>query len=194
MFRRRRKTPPDTSALHTVLRTGSVDQLDGLYSSSMVDYDGYAHGSLLTIALGNSSPTDRAGLAHRLLDDGADVTQHYPLHVFLASNARDAVPDVPLLERLLEHGADVNGRCPRFGETPLETLATKFKFSDADLQPLYDVLLSRSEIDVLRPGLDGRLVLVNLRNWYALRGSLVEQVEEMLRRRGITPPESPLED
>ncbi|GAB2631983.1 hypothetical protein GCM10027270_20240 [Nocardioides ginkgobilobae] len=189
----RRKTPKNTSSLHTVLRTGSIAELEQHYSPSFVNYDGYPGATLLTTALGNSDPSSRVALAHRLLDDGADVTRHAPLHVLLGQNAHDPEPEAELLARLLDAGADVNHAVPDVG-TPLETIAKKFKFSDADNQPFYDVLLARPDIDFLAPGLDGRPVLVNLRKWYALRGHLVEQVEAVLNRRGITAPPEPVDD
>lgn len=189
----RRRAPKDTSALHRVLRAGSIGDLEEHYSPAFVNYDGYSGASLLTTALGNIDPVNRVALAHRLLDDGADVTRHDPLHVLLGQNSHAPGLEAGLLARLLDAGADVNRNVPRFG-TPLETLATRFTFSDAENQPFYDVLLARPDIDFLAPGLDGRPVLVNLRKWYALRGHLVEQVEAELARRGVPSPRDPVED
>ena len=109
----------------------------------------------------------------------------YPLHVLVGQNQHDFDSEAVLLERLLDAGADVNAVMPGFG-TALETAAAKLTFSDRDLTPFYDVFLARSDIDLGGPGLDGRVVLVNLRKWYALRGDLVERAEALMTERGPT--------
>jgi hypothetical protein len=166
-----------------------LQDLLACYEPAFVNYDGFASGTLLTLGLANDDPASRVAIASRLLDDGADVTIGHPLHVLVGQNTHDFVSEAILLERMLDAGADVNEVMPNDNATPLEAAASKFKFSDRDLTPFYDVFLSRPDIDLLAPGLDGRPVLVNLRKWYALRADLVERAEKLLTERGIALPE-----
>lgn len=183
-----RAKPRDTSALFAVLKSGSYQDFDAAYDSTWVHYDGYSEATLLTLAAGNTEPASRIAIVQRLLDDGADVAQGTPLHSLVGANKHDFTAEAPVLERMLDAGADINQVDPRFG-TPLETAAAKFKFSDSDLEPFYNVFLSRNDLDLLAPGLGDRPVLVNLRKWYAKRALLVERAEDLLRSRNIPVPE-----
>lgn len=174
--------PRDTSALHAALTHGTLDDFLAVYEPAYVSYDGFSGASLLSLAVGND-----VAIASRLLDDGADVTVHHPVHVLLGRADHDFDAEPALLERMLDLGADVNAVLPRFG-TPLETIAGAFKYRDATLTPFYDVLLARPDLDVLAPGLDGRPVLVNLRKWSAKRADLVARCEALLTERGIPVP------
>lgn len=183
-----RKKPRDTSALYNVLRTGTLDQLDAVYTSTNVHYDGFSEQTLLELVLGNKNLRGRVEIAHRLLDDGADVRAGKPLHVLVDQNEHDFETEAILLKRMLDAGADVNQISPKAG-TPLETAAAKFKFSDRDLTPFYDVLLARPDIDFLTESLNGRTVIARLRKWYAKRAGLVERVERTMTERGVPLPE-----
>ncbi len=88
---------------------------------------------------------------------------------------------------MLDAGADVNEVIKKFG-TPLETIAATFTFSDVDLEPFYDVLLARPDLDLLQQSIDGRTVLANLRKWSGGRGELVIRAEQTLSDRGIPVP------
>lgn len=150
----RRNGPRDTSALYRVARHGTIAELERIYDARWVNLD-LGFDTLLTLALSNSDTTQRVAIAHRLLDDGADVLRERPLHVLLGRNDHDFVNEALLLERMLEQGADVNEIYPGFG-TPLETIAAKFKFSDVQLAPFYDVLLARPDLDLLQQSLADR--------------------------------------
>lgn len=190
----RRVGPKDTSRLFGALSRGTFEEFLDAYDPRIVNWDGYATGSLLTLALSNRRQVEeRVKIVERLLDDGADVTVGQPLHVLLGGNTHDFDSEVRLLERLLDEGADVNESTSRDG-TPLETIAARFKYDDRTLTPVYDVLLRRPDIDLLRPGLSGRPVLVNLRKWYARRAVLVERCEALLTERGIPLPPPGNED
>lgn len=178
--------PRDSSALQAALRRGTMDEFEAVYDPSLVRFE-YTGGTLLTKALTHSNLENRVTIANRLLDDGVDVHKFHPLHVLLGANSHDFEREPALLERMLDMGADVNELYPPFG-TPLETIARKFKFSDATLRPFYDVLLARPDIDLLGPGQGSRPVLVNLRKWYDRRGELVERTEALLTERGIPLP------
>ncbi|MGN0065837.1 MAG: hypothetical protein ACI379_16500 [Nocardioides sp.] len=184
-----RGAPRDTNALYAALTHGTLGDLERVYEAKHANYDGFASGSLLELALTNPDHGQRVALATRLLDDGADVSHGQPLHRLLGRNDHDVAAEAPLLARMLDAGADVNEVIEKFG-TPLETIAAKFKFSDATLAPFYEVLLARPDLDLLRPSEYGRTVLGNLRMWAAKRGDLVARAEQVLAERGIpVPPE-----
>lgn len=105
-----------------------------------------------------------------------------------AGHRRLGTAEAELLQRMLDLGADVNEVSPRTG-TPLEIVVDLFNFSDDTLQPFYDVLLARPDLDLLAPGQGGRPVLVNLRKAYARRVALVERAEALLIGRGLALPE-----
>ncbi|HXH81052.1 hypothetical protein [Nocardioides sp.] len=182
----KRNAPRDTNALYAALTHGTIEDLEGVYEPAWVNYD-FESGTPLALALSNANTDQRVAIANRLLDDGADVRQGQPLHRFLGRNQHDFVAEAPVLERMLDAGADVNEVVAKFG-TPLETLAAKGKFSDVELTSFYDVLLARSDLDLLRQSVDGRTVLGNLRKMSALRGELVIRAEQTLTDRGITVP------
>jgi hypothetical protein len=184
-----RSKPRDTNALYAALTHGTLAELEKVYESAWVNYE-FESGTPLTLALTNKDTSQRVAIANRLLDDGADVREGRPLHVLLGRNQHDFAAEAPLLERMLDAGADVNEVTAKFG-TPLETIAAKFKFSDVELTPFYDVLLARPDLDLLQQSMDGRTVLGNLRKWAGGRGELVIRAEQTLTDRGIPlpPPE-----
>ncbi len=148
---------------------------------------------LLREALMNTnSSADKIAIANRLLDDGADPSLDARprgltmLHVFLAFG-RDFEAEAPLLQRLLDGGADINRVAGKAG-TPLETLAEKFKYSDEVLAPFYDVLLADPRLDPLQPSYFKRTVLGNIRMWSKRRPDLLARLERLLEERGIPIP------
>ncbi|MFC7359195.1 hypothetical protein [Nocardioides astragali] len=181
-----RSKPRNTNALYAALTHGTLAELEKVYEPAWVNYE-FESGTPLTLALTNKDTTQRVAIANRLLDDGADVRDGRPLHVLLGRNQHDFTAEAPLLERMLDAGADVNEVTAKFG-TPLETIAAKFKFSDVDLTPFYDVLLARPDLDLLQQSMDGRTVLGNLRKWAGGRGELVIRAEQILTDRGIPVP------
>ena len=80
-----RGTPSDTSAMHAALKRGTLEDLEKVYKPAMVNYDGFATGTLLGLALSNSNHAQRVAIANRLLDDGADVRCRQPLHRLLVA-------------------------------------------------------------------------------------------------------------
>lgn len=182
----KRNAPRDTNAMFAALTHGTLEELEKVYEPAWVNYE-FESGTPLALALSNSDTGQRVAIANRLLDDGADVRRGQPLHRLLGRNQHDFTAEAPVLERMLDAGADVNEVMAKFG-TPLETIAAKGKFSDAELTPFYDVLLARPDLDLLRESVDGRTVLANLRKMFALRGELVLRAEQTLTDRGIPVP------
>ncbi|MER5701757.1 hypothetical protein ABT023_07335 [Micromonospora sp. NPDC002296] len=91
-----------------------------------------------------------------LLDDGADARMTSAdgvntLHAMLGNAALDSAIEAPVLRRLIDGGADVNGVAKEFG-TPLQVLFVQFRYTDEMLAPFYDVLFSCGDLDLLRIG------------------------------------------
>lgn len=56
-------------------------------------------------------------------------------------------------------------------------------WSDTALDPFYDVLLARPDLDLAQPGLDSRPVLTNLGLWHEHRADLVARCEALVAAR-----------
>jgi hypothetical protein len=152
------------------------------------------HGrTLLHLALHNGTPAHRVRIVDRLLDDRVDASavalseKINALHVLWGENRHEFALEAPLLERLLDAGADPNGLSPVWG-TPLQVLAAKLKFSDAQLAPFYDVVFARPDLDLLGPGRRGHSPLQSARLLGQRRPDLVERMETYLTAHGQTVP------
>ena len=116
--------------------------------------EGSGGGSVLLGAVANLDPSSRAAIATLLLDDGADPSYVRPgdkvnaLHLLFDGFAEehDFEREAVLLQRLLEGGADINQRSPRFS-VPLECLA-RMHCSDSELAPFYEVVFAWPHIDM----------------------------------------------
>jgi hypothetical protein len=146
-----------------------------------VEYRGSGTTALLG-ALANRNPADRVRIAYQLLDDGIDAATISTrdginaLHVLFSGRKRHDFPaEAPLLERILEGGADLNLRSPRFG-VPLEELS-RMNASDFDLVPFYEVVFGRPDLDLG--------VVISPHTGATLRGLLAELPSERadLQRR-----------
>ena len=128
--------------LEEVRARGPVDWSDPLWVGT------------LSGAIANKSPEDRVAIANFVLDQGVDPSvvsegdNINVLHVLFSGLAdeHDFELEAPLLRRLLDGGADINLRSPRFGY-PLEALSW-MAATDDDLQPFYDVVFARPDIDM----------------------------------------------
>jgi len=149
--------------------------------------------TVLELALRNRYPATLVTIANRLLDDGADATVITPsehvnvLQLLFSQGDHDFALEAPLLERLLNAGADLNWVSPVWG-TPLQVLARQLKFFDAHLAPFYDVVFTRPGIDLLRPGVKGRSSLQSARLLGERRPELVQRMEAYLTEHGQTVP------
>ena len=183
-----KKSKGEDSAVYGAASRGSYDEFDAAYEAGDATLD-FSGRSLLGLALGNDDPAARVAIATRLLDDGADVSQHgNELHILLGATAHDFDAEPALLKRMLDAGADVNGVVPKFG-TPLEALSDVFKFSDATLAPFYDVLFERPDLDLLKQGNFNKSVYANLKQVSAKRADLLARAQAYLTARGIPIPE-----
>lgn len=140
--------------------------------------------TILLEALGNTDPGTRLAITNQLLDDGADASATQPsgvnaLHILFGARNHDFSREAVLVQRLIDGGADINGSALKFG-TPLQTLARNFAYSDDDYAPLYDVMFSRSDLDLTSPQASGRTVLEAFQVMAAHRPQLVERAERHL--------------
>ena len=123
-------------------------------SVGQIDWSDRLWSDVILGALSNRNPEDRVAIGNYLLDSGADPSvvsegdNVNALHVFFSGLAEnhDFALEAPLLKRLLDGGADINLRSPRFGR-PLEALSS-MAATDDDLQPFYDVVFARPDIDM----------------------------------------------
>ena len=115
----------------------------------------YGWTDFLFDSLSNKAVEDRVAMATMILDHGADPSvisrdgdRINCLHVLFTSGSRvhDPALEAPLLERLLDGGASMTLRSPRFG-TPFEMM-TKVVAAEELLYSFYDVVFARPDIDM----------------------------------------------
>jgi len=180
----------DIRRLLRTAKRGSAEEFFDIYQPEAAT-DPEIGIDLLWEALFNKDDSARTAIVTRLLDDGADPGAARrgttALHVLLDGNRHTPGAEAPLLAMMLDRGASVNAVDPKVG-TPLETIAARFKFTDDDLKPFYDVLLGRNDLDLLQTSIYGDTVLTNLRKWSAQRATLVARAEAYLSNRGIPVP------
>ncbi|RRR17540.1 hypothetical protein DS079_14415 [Brachybacterium paraconglomeratum] len=100
-------------------------------------------------------------------DDNINV-----LHVLFSGSFREHNfrAEAKVLKRLLDGGADINLRSPRFG-LPLEALDS-MAASDEHLKPFYDVVFARPDIDMS--------IIVNKVTGFSLGEKLVRSPRDVL--------------
>lgn len=181
--------PPDPKYmenLRNVLKKGTHEELLKIYDKSYLDhYYWQRDDSMLAIALnGNRSSADKVKNANLMLDDGAKTSAGSLLHRLFGSYVedRDFKLEAELAKRLLDAGVDVNEVYGKFG-TPLECAAQHFKFSEKELQPIYDAILARPDVDFLAPRLKGQTTTYGLIvKMGKLRPKLLTQVEAYMQQ------------
>ncbi|MCZ4327684.1 hypothetical protein [Brachybacterium paraconglomeratum] len=145
---------------------------------SSIDWQDRDWSRALGGALQNHSPEDRVAIADLLLDHGADPSVVIDddninvLHVLFSGSFRghDFRAEAKVLKRLLDGGADINLKSPRFG-LPLEMLDS-MAASDQHLKPFYDVVFVRPDIDMS--------IIVNNVTGFSLGESLVKSPRDDL--------------
>ncbi len=111
----------------------------------------YTLDELLFTSLGRQNVSDRIKLANYFLDKGADPSyvdsynRANCLHVLFKRWEYDYEREAPLLQRLLDGGADINQRSRRTGY-PLE-LVTMMLPNETDINHFYDVIFAHPGID-----------------------------------------------
>ena len=122
--------------------------------ATMANYGAPGRRTTLLGAIDHKDPNVRLAMANRRLDDGADPTAYTRAerlntpHLLLNPSNSHPAENVPaeaaLLKRLLDGGADINLRSPRWG-TPLQALKD-IKLADEEMVPYYDVIFGRPDL------------------------------------------------
>lgn len=189
---RRSRSATERQELRELARSGSLAEFLGVYRSSDARRPDLGV-ELLFIAARNKAIDARVSIVGRMLDDGVSgAAIHHGagiLHHLLTYGVHDFPAEAPLLRRLLSAGADINRVDPKRG-TPLEALASQFRFSDDQLDPFYDVMLAHPDLDPLQDSVFGRTVLGNVRTWSDGRPKLLARLEQLLVDRGQPVPGS----
>ena len=103
-------------------------------------------------ALGNKDLTARVEIVNWMLDNGADPAQVdadekiNALHAMFEEREHDFVGEAKLLQRLLDGGADINLKAPKWS-VPIQTIIDEMIASDDEVAPFYDVIFSYPGID-----------------------------------------------
>jgi hypothetical protein len=141
--------------------------------------------TLLHRAMGNRHLDARVAIANHLLDQGADADArvepegYTALHILFGQTSHDFDAEVPLVQRLLAGGTDVNAIAAKWG-TAMQTLAGVLKFSDEELAPFYDVLFARDDLDLVTPAANGRSTLESTRLLAEGRTDLAARMDRYL--------------
>lgn len=184
--------------IEELVRKGTLEEFLEVYEpGDATAWRGYEDITLLHRAAGNVDPASRVAIASRLLDDGADASaiamreKFTVLHMLFAASRHDFEAEAPLLERLLDAGADINHVAGGNWGTPIQTLASNLKFSDDRLTPFYEVIFARPDLDLLKPGKKGRTDLDSARLLNFKRENLTARIEAYLHHHGREVPSAP---
>jgi hypothetical protein len=140
----------DVPTAFMAAQTGDYDAFASVYDPVRDDAT-----ALLFQALSNPDPASRAAIANRLLDDGADAAaieaRATTINTLLGQVRHDIALEAPLLQRLIEGGADVNHREER-GLLPVrQAVKVGARGGDEGRRPLYEVLFAAPELDLALP-------------------------------------------
>jgi len=144
-----------TSPIH-LAKYGTYKEFCLVYDPVTMPFDPEAGVvGLLGQAVANKDPRERLAIANRLLDDGADPSlvstsgdRVNVLHVLWGRERdRDAEAEAVLIARLLDGGADINLRSPRFGLS-LASLATGISPSPEYLRAAFRAVTEHSRPDL----------------------------------------------
>ena len=151
-----RRTLPSGAAWSAAER-GSLADFLAVYEPGQATTERMPGGStLLFRAMSNPDPRARVAIANQLLDDGADASvvtaptsdSGTVLHaLWSVRRERDIPAEADLLARLLDGGADVNHRSPRFG-LPIIAMIQKAVIAGDDLLAIWVVVVDHSRPDL----------------------------------------------
>lgn len=145
---------------------------------------------LLLQALANKDLPSRYSLGHFLLDEGAPLTAGdggaTALHVLFGQVSHDVGEDARIARRLIDAGADINA-LDENGRVPfLEVL--NIKYSDEDLNPIYDLWFEREDADFTLVSVHG-VSPISFAKKLPFRGSVVDRMESYVHSHSS--PSSP---
>ncbi|GAA4284749.1 hypothetical protein GCM10022261_22800 [Brevibacterium daeguense] len=130
-------------------RNGTYDEFVEQYDASSADRE-----KLLVSALTHPEPVHRVAIATRLLDDGADIVEAERRHgavllSLLPALRHDSALEGPLVQRLVDGGADVNA-LERRGDRPINYVI-RMSLPDEERGPFYRALFGSGRLDLAVP-------------------------------------------
>ena len=175
----------------------AFDPADIVVLRGEVNYDeSSAYRNVVLRALANRSAPDRVAIVTDLLDHGWEVGEWDLFHLF-HNRRRDVELELPLVERLLDGGADPN-ILERRGDRPVMLLLSG-RTPDTELAPLLDAVLRHDTFDPHARSTNGLTVwrwlhlgsrrLTRARSIDAIR-AYCERTGRPVPRLGDTPRES----
>ncbi|MDO5092667.1 MAG: hypothetical protein Q4D79_04485 [Propionibacteriaceae bacterium] len=108
--------------------------------------------NLLPEALENEDLVARVQIATWMLDHGVDAEwvnssdKANVLHIMFQERIHDFETEAPVLQRILDAGADINLWSPKWG-VPMQLLLENPRMSEPEVFPFYDVIFSHPGID-----------------------------------------------
>ncbi|MGC5617051.1 immunity protein Imm33 domain-containing protein [Georgenia sp. Z1491] len=194
-------TPEQTDrrlALFEAAECGGIDELLTHYDDGEQDVRRLGQ-PLLLAALGNADEVARTRITHFLLDQGAEPVANAkgfgPLHVAFARGWSDPSALTRVVRRLLDVGADRDGRTYDF-RAPSHLLAL-LRLPEESLTELYDLWFGGEPVDLTTPNAHGAdpVVLVRrlgsrpvlLRRMQEHRAAHADRQEELRAAAGEVP-------
>lgn len=136
---------------------------------------------ILLRALSNTKASERYKISKFLIDNGAKVTElnsegFNALQILLDQREHNIDETVVLCKELIERGVDINYK-DRYGRVPFAYLIRMNKFSDNDLEELYNLFLSQDNLDLLiKDNLNK--TPIDVASKYPYRKSIYERMKE----------------
>lgn len=133
---------------YSAIRSGSFED----FKTSLDENPDFDWKHFFLRAFRNQDLTGRVEIVNWMLDHGADPAHVKrgeginALHVLFTQREHDFVGEARLLQRLLDGGADINLKAPKWN-VPIYALWENSVVSDEELAPFYDVLFSYPGID-----------------------------------------------
>ncbi|WP_455521157.1 hypothetical protein [Parvimonas micra] len=108
---------------------------------------------ILFYALSNTKPEDRYKISKFLIENGANVNElnsegYNALQVLLDARLHIIEETVILCMELIKRGVDINHK-DKYGQVAFVYIIRMNKFSDSELEELYDVFLSQDNLNLL---------------------------------------------
>lgn len=175
---------PRSESVYAAAWTGTAQEFTTAFDPDQDDAD-----DLLFEVLTNPVPAERVAMANFLLDLGADASHRIApnavLNVLCSAREHDFELEAPLMQRLLDGGADVNNR-DHYGEVPISELLNHGTALDEEMVPFYRILLNSPALDLSLPVSpwkpDGATVRDSI---FASRAHIRARLRAMVEERGL---------
>ena len=159
---------------YSAIRRGSFED----FKTSLDENPDFDWKHFFLRAFRNQDLTGRVEIVNWMLDHGADPAHVKrgeginALHVLFTQREHDFVGEAKLLQRLLDGGADINLKAPKWS-VPIQAMLENYKLTDDVSTPFYDVIFSY-------PGIDWEVIV---RKAFGEPASLERSVELAAKRR-----------